>query len=81
MASNTVVKRFKVGVGKILMGNFIRMLKLNFPTFGKFAARYIGKNDASIAQIRNRYDNIERISSKNFLEQHLDSGDILLFNL
>lgn len=78
MASNTVVKRFKVGVGKILMGNFIRMLKLHFPRFGKFAARYIGKNDASIAQIRNRYDNIERISSKNFLEQHLDSGDILL---
>ena len=52
MASNTVVKRFKVGVGKILMGNFIRMLKLHFPRFGKFAARYIGKNDASINEIR-----------------------------
>ena len=38
----------------------------------------MGTCDTSINHIKRKYRNIERVTPVNFLEQHLDSGDILL---
>ena len=54
MTSNGLVVQLKVGFGKILMGNFIRILKLKYPAIGKLAAKFVGKNSGSTAHIKKK---------------------------
>jgi hypothetical protein len=78
MTSNGLLIQLKVGFGKILMGNFIRILKLKYPAIGKLAAKFVGKNNGSTAHIKKKYKCIEHVKPTHFLEHHVDSGDILL---
>ena len=78
MSPPALLQRLQVGVGKILLGNIFRILKSHYPSVGRLSSKILGKYDTSITHIKKKYRRIERVTPVNFLEQHLDSGDILL---
>ena len=78
MSPPALLTKLKVGIGKILLGNIFRILKSRYPSVSRFSSKFLGKYDTSITHIKRKYRTIERVTPVNFLEQHLDSGDILL---
>ena len=70
MSPNPLLKRLKVGIGKILLGNIFRILKSHYPSVSKLSSKILGTCDTSINHIKRKYRNIERVTSfwrrKNF---------------
>jgi hypothetical protein len=66
----------KVGIGRVLFGNLVRITKRKYPNLGKLLARFLVSADSSTDTIARSFPEVK--DARYLFEKELNSGDVLM---